>query len=34
MMCLNSHPHAAAIMGDVPNYTDIEPVIQISEVKL
>jgi uncharacterized protein (TIGR02118 family) len=27
-------PHAAAIMADVPNYTDIEPIIQISEVKI
>lgn len=27
-------PHAAQIMGDVPNYTNIEPVIQISEVKI
>ena len=27
-------PHAEAIMGDVPNYTDIEPIIQISEVKM
>ena len=27
-------PHAAEIMGDIPNYTDIEPVIQVSEVKL
>lgn len=25
-------PHAKAIMGDVPNYTDIAPVMQISEV--
>jgi uncharacterized protein (TIGR02118 family) len=25
-------PHAAALQGDVPNYTDIEPVIQVSEV--
>jgi uncharacterized protein (TIGR02118 family) len=27
-------PHAQAIMGDIPNYTKIQPVIQISEVKL
>ncbi len=27
-------PHAEAIMGDVPNYTDIQPLIQISEVKM
>ena len=26
-------PHAATIMGDIPNYTDIQPVVQISEVK-
>ena len=27
-------PHAAAIMGDIPNYTAIQPTIQISEVKI
>ena len=27
-------PHAQAIMGDIPNYTDIEPLIQLSEVKV
>jgi uncharacterized protein (TIGR02118 family) len=27
-------PHAESIMGDVPNYTDIQPAIQISEVKI
>ena len=27
-------PHAKEIMGDIPNYTSIEPVIQISEVKV
>ena len=27
-------PHAAEIMADIPNYTSIEPIIQISEVKL
>ena len=27
-------PHSQEIMSDVPNYTDIHPVIQISEVKL
>lgn len=27
-------PHAAAIMGDIPNYTNIEPVIQLSQVHL
>jgi uncharacterized protein (TIGR02118 family) len=25
-------PHLAEIMGDIPNYTDVTPVIQISEV--
>lgn len=25
-------PHAAVLQGDMPNYTDIEPIIQISEV--
>lgn len=27
-------PNAAQITGDVPNYTDIAPVIQINQVKL
>lgn len=27
-------PHAAEIMADVPKYTNAEPTIQISEVKL
>jgi uncharacterized protein (TIGR02118 family) len=27
-------PHAGEIMGDVPNYTNIEPIIQISDVKM
>jgi uncharacterized protein (TIGR02118 family) len=27
-------PHAEAIMADIPNYTDIQPVIQVSEVKM
>jgi len=26
--------HAAEIMGDIPNYTDAKPVLQISEVKV
>jgi len=26
--------HAQEIMGDIPNYTDIQPIIQISEVKI
>jgi uncharacterized protein (TIGR02118 family) len=25
-------PHAKEILGDIPNYTDLAPVIQISEV--
>jgi uncharacterized protein (TIGR02118 family) len=25
-------PHAAEIMADIPNYTDLQPVLQISEV--
>ena len=25
-------PHMQEIMGDIPNYTDVEPLIQISEV--
>jgi len=27
-------PQAQAIMGDMPNYTDIQPIIQLSEVKI
>jgi uncharacterized protein (TIGR02118 family) len=27
-------PHAKEIMADIPNYTDIRPSIQISEVKM
>ena len=27
-------PHAAEISGDIPNYTNTKPTIQISEVKL
>jgi uncharacterized protein (TIGR02118 family) len=27
-------PHAEAIMADVPNYTDIAPTIQISQLRL
>jgi len=26
--------HAPSIMADVPNYTDLQPVVQISEVKM
>lgn len=25
-------PHAAVLQGDIPNYTDVEPVIQVNEV--
>ncbi|HCU24959.1 MAG TPA: EthD family reductase [Deltaproteobacteria bacterium] len=27
-------PHASELQGDMPNYTDIVPIIQFSEVKL
>jgi uncharacterized protein (TIGR02118 family) len=27
-------PHANAIMADMPNYTEIQPITQISDVKL
>lgn len=27
-------PHAQAIMADIPNYTEIQPTIQISDVKM
>jgi uncharacterized protein (TIGR02118 family) len=27
-------PHAAAIMADIANYTNVQPMIQISEVKM
>jgi uncharacterized protein (TIGR02118 family) len=27
-------PHAEAILGDIPNYTNTQPVIQVSDVKL
>ena len=27
-------PHASAIMADIPNYTSLEPVIQMGEVKI
>jgi len=26
-------PHAQAIVGDIPNYTNSEPIVQIGEVK-
>ena len=25
-------PHAAEILGDIPNYTDLQPILQVSEV--
>ena len=25
-------PHAAELQGDIPNYTDVQPVIQVNEV--
>jgi uncharacterized protein (TIGR02118 family) len=27
-------PHADVLMADIPNYTNIEPVVQISEIKV
>jgi uncharacterized protein (TIGR02118 family) len=27
-------PHAQAIVGDIPNYTNTQPIVQISAVKL
>jgi uncharacterized protein (TIGR02118 family) len=27
-------PHAAELQGDIPNYTNIEPVIQFSQVEI
>jgi uncharacterized protein (TIGR02118 family) len=27
-------PHAAEIQDDIPKYTNIQPIVQISEVKL
>lgn len=27
-------PHAPAIVGDIPNYTNSQPTIQVSEVKM
>ncbi len=27
-------PHAEAIMGDIPNYTNVDPIIQISQVHI
>lgn len=27
-------PHADILQGDIPNYTDIEPIMQFSEIKI
>ncbi len=27
-------PHAKEIMADIPNYTDVQPAVQVSEVKI
>ena len=27
-------PHADELMGDIPNFTNVQPLIQVSEVKL
>ena len=27
-------PHASVLQGDIPNYTDVAPIIQMSELKL
>jgi uncharacterized protein (TIGR02118 family) len=27
-------PHAKEILGDIPNYTNVQPVVQVSEVKM
>jgi uncharacterized protein (TIGR02118 family) len=27
-------PHFAELQGDIPNYTDIEPVVQIGEIRI
>ena len=27
-------PHAALLQGDMPNYTDVEPIIQVNEVAI
>ena len=27
-------PHAGPIMGDIANYTNVQPIVQISEVKI
>jgi hypothetical protein len=27
-------PHYAELQGDIPNYTDIEPVVQIGDIRI
>ncbi len=27
-------PNAGALQGDIPNYTDVEPIIQISDIRI
>jgi uncharacterized protein (TIGR02118 family) len=27
-------PHATEIMADIPNYSNVQPILQVSEVKL
>jgi len=27
-------PHAAELQSDIPNYTDIEPIVQISDIRI
>jgi uncharacterized protein (TIGR02118 family) len=27
-------PHANSVMADLPNYTDVQPIVQVSEVKM
>ena len=27
-------PHAAEITGDIPNYTNVEPIIQVAEIRM
>lgn len=27
-------PHAGVLQSDIPNYTDVEPIIQVNEVKI
>ncbi|MBV8742035.1 MAG: EthD family reductase [Sinobacteraceae bacterium] len=30
----NFNPHAREILADIPNYTNAEPLVQVSEIKL